>query len=102
MCKCNQIKSYSIGFIISILTILISAVFVDKHLLSNVGLYALVSVIVVIQVIVQILCFLNVNAKTEDNSWKTISLVFSLLIIVIIVTGTLWIMSNLGHNMHIM
>lgn len=51
------------------------------------------------QFLVQVVCFLRLNYTTEQAKMNTLSFIFTLVIMVIVVAGSLWIMYNLNYNM---
>ncbi|AHB71410.1 hypothetical protein P262_04274 [Cronobacter malonaticus] len=52
----------------------------------------------VVQILVHLVCFLHMNASSEER-WNLVAFVFTLLIIAIVVVGSIWIMWNLNYNM---
>jgi len=52
-----------------------------------------------IQFVVQLLFFLRLNTQTEQGRINVVSIVFTGVILVTIVFGSLWIMWNLNYNM---
>lgn len=50
------------------------------------------------QVFVQLVFFLHMNTSSEQI-WNTVSAVFIVLIVAIVVLGSIWIMNHLNHNM---
>jgi cytochrome o ubiquinol oxidase operon protein cyoD len=52
----------------------------------------------VIQVLVHLVYFLHLDSKSEGG-WNMVAIVFSAIIILIVVVGSLWIMWNLNYNM---
>lgn len=90
----GNIKSYMIGFIFSIILTMIPFLMVMYHIASH----KIVYLCAILQVFVHLIYFLHLNGKS-DSSWNTLALIFSLIIILIIVSGSLWIMWNLNHNM---
>jgi cytochrome o ubiquinol oxidase operon protein cyoD len=53
----------------------------------------------IIQLLVQVKCFLNMNTKTPQAQYNTMSFIFTLLIILVLVGGSMWIMYHLNANM---
>lgn len=53
----------------------------------------------VIQFLVQVICFLRLNTKTEQARTNVLSILFTLVILVSIVIGSLWIMWNVNYYM---
>lgn len=58
----------------------------------------IIMILAAVQAMVQLYYFLHLGDETGPR-WKTFSFLFSLLIMVIIVVGSLWIMFNLNYNM---
>lgn len=66
--------------------------------LSTAAVYITVAVLAIVQLIVQVICFLRLNASPEGR-WELMPFLFTLLIVAILVSGSLWIMYNLNINM---
>ena len=52
-----------------------------------------------LQLIIQLICFLRLDTETEQGKTNVLSFVFTGVILMCIVIGSLWIMSNLNYNM---
>ena len=52
----------------------------------------------VAQIVVHMIYFLHMNAKSDDG-WTTVALVFTLILVVITLAGSLWVMYHLNTNM---
>ena len=90
--------SYFIGFVLSIALTLSSFYLVSYGVFPPKTLYILVSLLALIQFFVQIVFFLHLNARS-NGSWNLLSFLFTLLTVMILVVGTLWIMYNLYEKM---
>ena len=51
-----------------------------------------------VQIVVHTVFFLHVNARSEGG-WTLLTLIFTLVIVAIVITGSLWIMTHLNSNM---
>jgi cytochrome o ubiquinol oxidase subunit IV len=97
-------KSYIIGFASSLALTLAAAWFVWVHVnsghvvFSHQFLYAAVLALAVIQLFVQLICFMHLAGETGPR-WRTGALISTAGIIVIIVAGAIWIMNHLNYNM---
>lgn len=94
----GNLRSYVTGFSLSIFLTLLPYFIVVNHLFSG---YMLVTTIVlfgIAQLLVQLAFFLHLSPKAKAK-WNLIALVFTGLIVLILVAGTLWIMNNLNYNM---
>ncbi|MEM9172845.1 MAG: cytochrome o ubiquinol oxidase subunit IV [Pseudomonadota bacterium] len=92
-------KSYITGFVISVvLTVIPFAVvmggFVDNVVLALVIIFALGAA----QILVHVHYFLHVTLKAEQG-WQAISLVFTGALLVIVLAGSIWVMTHLEENM---
>ena len=52
----------------------------------------------VVQIVVHMFYFLHLNSSSESG-WTMMSLIFTVVLLVIALTGSLWIMNHLDHNM---
>lgn len=89
-------KSYVIGFILSVVTTLLAYFFVVNELWSKEALVYIVMAIAVVQLIVQVVFFLHIG---RGSRWKLITFIFTLMVVIIVVVGSIWIMDNLNYNM---
>lgn len=93
------LTSYLMGFVLSAIMTLAAFSLVIKKVLTVKYLYIALTVLVLIQLFVQVRCFLRLHANAEDKQWNMIALVFTILVSAVIVIGSLWIMYNLNYNM---
>ncbi len=94
----GTLKSYIIGFILSILLTIIPYELVVGHLLTGVNLVASVVIFGVLQLLVQLIFFLHLSSESKPR-WNLAAFIFTVLVVVILVVGTIWIMYNLNINM---
>lgn len=88
--------SYVVGFVLSVLTTLAAFLFVMNGLLPKDTLVYVVLGIAALQLTVQMVFFLHLG---QGSRWKALTFWFTLLLLLIIVIGTIWIMHNLDYNM---
>lgn len=94
----GTMRSYMTGFILSIaLTIVPFFMVMNDSLPDRITVIG-IALCAVVQILVHLVYFLHMNNSSEQL-WNSISLVFTVLIIAIIVVGSLWIMYNLNVNM---
>ncbi len=102
----NRIKqratlaSYITGFVFSIILTLGAYVLVVNETFSKSTLIAIISVLAIIQLLVQLVFFLHLSDESKPR-WNLQVLLFAVLVVVIVVFGSLWIMNHLSYN-HIM
>jgi cytochrome o ubiquinol oxidase operon protein cyoD len=96
-----SVKSYMIGFVLSIVLTAI-----PFGLVMNQGHYGLTAetvlaailVLAVVQVFVHVVYFLHMDRSAEQR-WNVVAFAFTLMILVIVVAGSIWIMHNATSNM---
>jgi cytochrome o ubiquinol oxidase operon protein cyoD len=93
------IKSYVIGFVLSVILTVFAYHIVSAQVITGETLYFVLAVIGLLEVLVQAIFFIRLNAKTEDDKWNMISFIFTIIVIMIVVIGSLWIMYNLNYYM---
>lgn len=94
----GTLRSYSIGFGLSIILTLIPYYLIVNNSFSTKALFAVIMAFAVIQLLVQLLFFLHLGQEPKPR-WNLIVFLFMLIVLVILVFGTLWIMNNLDYNM---
>ncbi|WP_119343069.1 cytochrome o ubiquinol oxidase subunit IV [Facilibium subflavum] len=87
-------KTYLVGFGLSIIITIIAFSLVGFKLLPPTGLYIAVAILALIQFYVQLVFFLHLSTDSKAR-WNMISFIFTLVVVLILVIGTLWIMFNL-------
>ncbi|MCY1213406.1 Cytochrome bo(3) ubiquinol oxidase subunit 4 [compost metagenome] len=91
-------KSYAIGFILAvILTVIPFKLVMDGSMDKGTILWIILGMAAV-QILVHLKYFLHLDTSSEQRS-NVIALLFTGLILVIVVAGSLWIMYNLNTNM---
>lgn len=94
----GSFRSYFIGLIASLLITSLAFFLVIKFEISKTTLiYTLIS-LALIQAVIHFIFFLHVGQE-EKPRYEVYSLLFTLLILVIIVVGSLWIMNDLNDRM---
>jgi cytochrome o ubiquinol oxidase operon protein cyoD len=94
----GTLKSYLTGFILAILlTVIAFALGMSGSLSSSTALGAIYAAAVV-QILVHLHYFLHLD-RSSAARWNVLALLFTLLIMILFVGGTLWIMYNLNYRM---
>jgi cytochrome o ubiquinol oxidase operon protein cyoD len=94
----GSFKFYATGFILSIvLTAMAFALVMSGTLSRPAVLFGVVSAAVV-QILVHLHYFLHMDTSSSAR-WNVLALLFTLLIMIIFVGGTIWIMYNLNYRM---
>lgn len=93
----STVQSYIRGFILSLLLTCSSFFLVATRWLEGGILILSIALLGVLQAIVQLLFFMKAG-KEKKPRWKTLALIFMIFVLLIIVTGSLWIMYDLNER----
>ncbi|MDP1574414.1 MAG: cytochrome o ubiquinol oxidase subunit IV [Coxiellaceae bacterium] len=96
--KPKTLPSYIVGLFLSLLFTTIAFYCVEKHDLSVMNLYIVITGLAVLQLLAQVICFLRLNT-TREGQWNTLPFLFTLIVVGVLMSGSLWIMWNLNYNM---
>ena len=94
----GTLRTYVIGFVASIVLTLGAYLLVAHHLLSRRLLIAAVIGLALVQFLVQLLFFLHLGRESKPR-WKLMVALFMVMVVLILVFGSLWIMTNLNYRM---
>jgi cytochrome o ubiquinol oxidase subunit IV len=100
----RSMRSYVIGFVLSIALTLVAYFFVNAHVttghhdFSHHFLIGLIMLLASIQLIVQLVFFLHLDREPRPY-WNLQVMLFAAGVIAIVVIGSIWIMSNLNYRM---
>ncbi|HVQ44827.1 MAG TPA: cytochrome o ubiquinol oxidase subunit IV [Candidatus Saccharimonadia bacterium] len=94
----GSVGSYVLGFALSLAFTLTAYALAANHALPSRTLVTVVLGLGVMQLIVQLALFLHLG-KGSKPQWNVSVFSFALLVIVILVGGSLWIMTNLNYHM---
>lgn len=94
----GSLRDYVIGFILSVILTAIPFWLVMARPLSGPITGFLIMGLAAVQMIVHMIYFLHMKGKTEDG-WSMTALVFTIIIVVIMLSGSLWVMTHLNANM---
>lgn len=93
------LKGYLIGFGLSVVLTAIPFWLVMAGVFhSNQATVAVIVAFAFVQIVVHMIYFLHMDAKSEGG-WTMMALIFTIVIVVIAFSGSLWIMYHLNTNM---
>lgn len=91
--------SYMIGFGLSLLLTAIPFWLVMSGALGNAQATGIVIMaFAVVQILVHMVFFLHMNTRAEGG-WSMMALIFTMVLVVITLSGSMWVMYHLNHNM---
>ncbi len=95
----GTLRDYTIGFLLSAVLTAIPFWLVMSGGVGSSGMTALVILaFAAVQIVVQMVYFLHMNTKSEQG-WSILALIFTLVLVVIMLAGSLWVMYHLNTNM---
>jgi cytochrome o ubiquinol oxidase operon protein cyoD len=95
----GSMKTYVIGFVLAVILTVIPFWLVMGKVFSNSGTTGFVLLaLAAVQVVVHMVYFLHMNARSEGG-WNMLALVFTGMVVVILMSGSLWVMYHLNNNM---
>jgi cytochrome o ubiquinol oxidase operon protein cyoD len=90
---------YVRGFAMAAVLTVVAFTLVMSHALGNTpSTVAAVMGLAVAQVVVHMVFFLHMNSRSEGG-WNLLALLFTLLLVLIVLSGSLWVMYHLNANM---
>jgi len=84
-------KSYIIGFALSVIITCVAFSIVEYKAFSNIHLYIFIALLALLQLYVQLIYFLHFNLDLRGR-WNLIVFIFTMIICITLVAGTLWVM----------
>lgn len=96
----RQINRVTVGVVLAGIITAVCYFAVQYRWLDTTGLVWVVMGGAVVQFVVQVLFFLHLHEESKPR-WQTHAFTFTILSLLIIVVGSLWIMANMNYNMHI-
>lgn len=92
-------REYLNGFVLSVVLTAIPFALVMTKTISNSTLAAVVILLfAAVQIVVHMVYFLHMNTKSEGG-WNLLALVFTAVLVIIVLSGSLWVMHHLNTNM---
>lgn len=90
--------SYVYGFLLSLVLTLAAYMLVTSKVLTGSLLIATVTGLALTQLLIQLILFLHLGSETKPR-WNQLTFVFTVVVAVILVFGSVWIMNNLNYHM---
>ena len=94
----GSFRSYMIGFVLSVILTAIPFALVMTGALPPQATALIVMAFAVVQIVVHMIYFLHMNSRSEGG-WTLLALMFTLILVVITLSGSLWVMHNLNTHM---
>jgi len=95
----GTLRGYLTGFGLSVILTAIPFWLVMGDVLGDKQLTGIIiMVFAAVQIVVHMIFFLHMNTRAEDG-WNMMGLIFTVIILVIVLAGSLWVMYHLNTNM---
>ena len=95
----GSFRDYLIGFVLAAVLTAIPFWIVIYDVFRNPRVGAVVILIFAfVQIVVHMVYFLHMNTKSEGG-WTVLALIFTAVLVVITLSGSLWVMEHLDYNM---
>jgi cytochrome o ubiquinol oxidase operon protein cyoD len=95
----STLKGYMTGFVLSVILTAIPFWIVMSGSLHSSTTTALVILgLAAVQIVVHMIYFLHMSSKSEGG-WTLLALIFTIILVVIALSGSIWVMFHLNHNM---
>jgi cytochrome o ubiquinol oxidase operon protein cyoD len=95
----STLKGYLTGFVLAVILTAIPFWIVMSGGLGKSNTTALVILgFAVVQIVVHMIYFLHMNTRSEGG-WTMLALIFTIVLVVITLSGSIWVMYHLNHNM---
>jgi cytochrome o ubiquinol oxidase operon protein cyoD len=92
-------RGYVIGFVLSvILTAIPFWIVMNKAIDSRGWTIVVILAFAAVQIVVHMVYFLHMTGKAEGG-WSLMALIFTIILVVITLSGSLWVMFHLKSNM---
>lgn len=95
----GSLKSYLIGFVLAAILTALAFWLVMGHVFDDASTTGLILLgLGAIQIVVHMIYFLHMNTQSEGG-WSMLALIFTVMLVFITLSGSLWVMYHLNHNM---
>jgi len=91
-------KGYMTGFVLSVILTVIPFWLVMGDVTNHKTIAAIILALGAVQMIVHIVFFLHMDTRSEGG-WNMLAMIFTIVLVVITLSGSLWVMHNMNENM---
>lgn len=94
----GSVCGYVTGFVLAVVLTAASFSLVQRHILPPQTSLLALAALALAQIVVHLVFFLHMNTSSQQR-WVVMAFGFTVLIAVILISGSLWIMHNVSINM---
>ena len=93
------VRGYLTGYVLAVVLTAISFWVVMSGAIQSSTVAGLVLVgLGMVQIVVHMVYFLHMNSRSEGG-WNLLALIFTLIMVVVVLTGSMWVMHHMDANM---
>jgi cytochrome o ubiquinol oxidase operon protein cyoD len=92
-------RSYMTGFVLSVLLTVAAFGLVAGGVFTSGAALISITVLAFVQILVHLVYFLHMGLSTSGQKRDSLSFAYTVLCMLILVVGTVWVMHNVGMNM---
>jgi cytochrome o ubiquinol oxidase operon protein cyoD len=96
--EAGSLRSYLTGFSLAAVLTAIPFWLVMGHSVAASRAAAIILALAAVQIVIHMVYFLHMNTRSEGG-WNLLALLFTLMLVVIALSGSLWVMYHLNGNM---
>jgi len=97
--KHGSLSGYLIGLVLSVLlTVAAFGLTISGNWPADTSLI-IITVLAIVQIIVHLVFFLHMGFSTSSQRWDAVSFGYTVLCVLFLVIGTVWVMQNVAMNM---
>ncbi|WP_127901970.1 cytochrome o ubiquinol oxidase subunit IV [Solirhodobacter olei] len=94
----GTVRGYLTGFVLSVILTAIPFWLVVSRATGPLATAVLILAMALIQIGVHMIYFLHLNTRSEGG-WNILAAIFTVVLVVIAISGSIWVMYNLDINM---
>ncbi|MGV7207690.1 cytochrome o ubiquinol oxidase subunit IV [Oxalobacteraceae bacterium A2-2] len=93
------LREYATGFVLAVILTAIPFYLVMGKVFSDSSTAGFVLLAMgAVQIVVHMIYFLHMSPKSEGG-WNLLALIFTVMVVVIMLAGSIWVMYHMNHNM---
>ncbi|MGY6769690.1 cytochrome o ubiquinol oxidase subunit IV [Komagataeibacter xylinus] len=94
----GSVGSYLTGFVLAVILTVAAFGLVMSHAMSPSATGGAIALLAVVQIVVHLIYFLHMNGSSEQR-WNVMAFTFTVLSVLVLVAGTMFIMHDTAINM---
>lgn len=94
----GSLKSYTVGFLLSIALTVVAFGVAMSGTLPRPAIFIIILAAAVAQILVHLHYFLHLDTSSAER-WNLLAFLFTVMIMIIFIGGSIWIMYNLNYRM---